>query len=294
MTVDETMGNYLITIDKCIYNSLEEELMKLKQRVSDLEEKLCHQEVEFQALADNVPGIIYKFQLGKDGTMSFPYISSGCREFYELEPEVVKQNPQLIFDMVHEDDFPKLQEAISISAQTLQKWESEWRITTHSGKHKWLYGISQPVAQANGDIVWDGCVIDISQRILATQKLKQREALLDGMKNATSCLLTTQNFDKSINTALAEIGKATATDRIYIFQNRFQPLTEELLFCQCWEWVNSEINSEIDYPLLQNLAYDNFPPLWYEQLRYGNSIITTEDESQFQGNRSIFVIPIQV
>ena len=294
MTVDETMGNNLITIDKCIYNSLEEELVKLKQRVSDLEEKLCHQEVEFQALSDNVPGMIYKFQLGKDGTMSFSYISSGCREFYELEPEVVKQNPQLIFDMVHEDDFPRLQEAISISAQTLQKWESEWRIITRSGKHKWLYGVSQPVSQPNGDIVWDGCVIDISQRILATQRLKQREALLDGMKNATSCLLTTQNYNKSINTALAEIGKATATDRIYIFQNRFQPLTEELLFGQCWEWVNSEINSEIDYPLLQNLAYDNFPPLWYEQLSQGKSIITTEDESQIQGIRSIFVIPIQV
>ncbi|BAY82084.1 two-component sensor histidine kinase [Calothrix parasitica NIES-267] len=294
MTVDETMGNNLITINKCIYDSLEEELVKLRQRVSDLEEKLCHQEVEFQTLADNVPGMIYKFQLGKDGRTSFPYISSRCQEFYELEPEEVKQNPQLLFDIVHDDDLPKLQDAISISAQTLQKWESEWQITTRSGKHKWLYGISQPILQPCGDIIWDGCVIDISQRILATQRLKQREALLDGMKNATSCLLTNQNYNKSINIALAEMGKATAMDRIYIFQNRFQPLTEELLFGQRWEWVKEGINSELDYPLLENLAYDNFPPLWYEQLRYGKSIISIEDESQFQGSRSIFVIPIQV
>ena len=294
MTVDETMGNNLITIDKGIYDSLEEELMKLREKVAGLEEKLQKHLVEFNYAADNVPGMIYKFQLGRDGTMSFPYVSSRCREFYELEPEEVQENPQLLFEMVHDDDFPRLQEAIEMSAQSLQKWESEWRIITRSGKQKWLYGVSQPLAQANGDIVWDGCVIDISQRILATQNLKQRETLLDGIAKSTSCLLTTQDYDKSINTALAELGKATESDRIYIFENSSQKLTKELFLSQRWEWVNSGINSEQDYPLLQNLSYDNFPPLWYEQLRIGKSIISLEDASQFQGSRSIFVIPIQV
>ncbi|AFY56772.1 PAS domain S-box [Rivularia sp. PCC 7116] len=288
------MGNNLITIDKNIYESLEGELVKLRQRVADLEEKLYQQELEFNSLADNVPGMIYKFQLSNDGKISFPYISSRCRDFYELEPQEVKQNPDLMFEMVHEDDFAKLQEAIQISAQYQQKWESEWRIITQSGRTKWFYGISQPVAQANGDIVWDGCVIDISQRKLATEKLKQREALLEGMKNATSCLLTTQDYDKSINTALAEIGKATATDRIYIFQNYSDKLTQELFLSQRWEWVNDGINSEINYPLLKNLSYDNFSPFWYEKLSQGKSIITIEDESLIQGSRSIFVIPIQV
>ncbi|MDY6902511.1 MAG: PAS domain S-box protein [Cyanobacteriota bacterium] len=288
------MGNNLIAIDKCIYDSLEEELLKLREKVVDLEEKLSHQETEFQALADNVPGMIYKFALCSDGKMSFPYISSRCRDFYELEPEEVKQNPDLMFEMVHEDDLTQLQKTIQISAQYQQKWESEWRIITKSGKTKWLYGVSQPVAQASGDIVWDGCVIDISQRILATQKLKQREALLEGMKNAASCLLTTQDYDTSINKALAEMGKAIAVDRIYIFQNSSESLTEELFVSQRWEWVKEGINSEVDYPLLQNLSYNDFSSLWYEQLRYGKSIITIEDESQFQGSRSIFVIPIQV
>ena len=34
--------------------------------------------------------------------------------------------------------------------------------------------------------------------------------------------------------------------------------------------------------------------MWYEHLSQGKPIITVEDESQFQGTRSIFVIPIQV
>ncbi|MEA5593043.1 PAS domain S-box protein [Rivularia sp. UHCC 0363] len=282
------MGNNLITIDKGIYESLFVELVKLRERVSDLEEKLCQQEVEFQYAADNVPGMIYKFQLKKDGTMSFPYVSSRCWEFYELEPSEVKQNPQLLFEMIHDDDFLRFQETIKISAQSLQKWESEWRIITPSGKQKWLYGVSQPVVQPGGDVVWDGCVIDISQRVLAM------EALLDGMKNATSCLLTIANYDMSINTALAELGKATAVDRIYIFENHSPKVMKELFLSQRWEWVKDGVNSEQDFPLLQKLSYNDFSPLWYEQLSQGKSIITVEDDSQVQGSPSIFVVPIQV
>ncbi len=288
------MGNNLITIDKSIYESLKGELVKLKQKVSQLEEKLCQQEVEFGYAADNVPGMIYKFQLDKDGTMSFPYVSSRCWEFYELEPQEVKQNPQLLFELIHDDDFLRLQETINISAQTLQKWELEWRIKTSSGKQKWLYGVSQPVVQSGGNVVWDGCVIDISRRVLAMEDLQQREALLNGMKNATSCLLTTQDYDTSINTALAELGKATESDRIYIFENSSHQVTKELFLSQRWGWVADGVNSEQDYPWLQNLSYNDFSPLWYECLSQGESIITVEDESQFQGSRSIFVVPIQV
>ena len=122
------------------------------------------------------------------------------------------------------------------------------------------------------------------------EKLCQQE--IDA--KATSCLLTIANHDNSINTALAELGKAIAVNRIYIFENSSHPLTKQLFLNQRWEWVADGVSEEQDYPLLQNLSYNNFSPLWYEQLRYGNSIISVEDESQCIGSRSIFVIPIQV
>ncbi|MEO1373577.1 MAG: PAS domain S-box protein [Cyanobacteria bacterium J06635_10] len=296
------MGNNLITLDKGIYESLEGELVNLRERVACLEEKLNRQEVDFAQMADNVPGMIYKFQLSVDGAISFPYVSSGCREFYELEPQQVKENPQLLFDMVHDDDIPELTAAINTSAQTLQKWESEWRIITHSGKEKWLYGVSQPVLQPGGDIVWDGCVIDISQHILTREKLKHRVCLLDGIAKATSCLLTTQDYDESINTALLSLGNATAVDRIYVFENHSHPVTKELLFTQRWEWVKHGVSEEINYPLLQKLSYDDFSPQWIENLSQGKPIEGVVDdleevEREFMqrlGIRSIFVIPIEV
>jgi PAS domain-containing protein len=60
-------------------------------------------EAKLQKLASNVPGIIYQFQLAADGTISFPYVSSGCRELYELEPEVIQNSGITAIEMIHSD-----------------------------------------------------------------------------------------------------------------------------------------------------------------------------------------------
>ena len=171
-----------ITVDKSTYESLQQELVELRQMVSGLQTQkevaVCKSEAWFERLADNVPGVIYQFRLLNDGTLSFPYISSGCQQLYGLEPSEIYQNPELLFAMVHPKDLPSLQEKIAISAQTLENWESEWQIITPSGKQKWLKGISKPKRQSDGSILWDGCIIDVSELQAALRDRKQAEIAL--------------------------------------------------------------------------------------------------------------------
>jgi PAS domain S-box-containing protein len=135
---------------------------------------LDQSQTRFARMADNVPGMIYQFQLLRDGTFSFPYVSSGCRELYELESREIHRNPELIFAMVDPDHLLGLQQAIAISAETLENWEYEWRSIAASGKQKWLKGISKPERQLDGSILWDGCIIDISERKQAEESLEKR------------------------------------------------------------------------------------------------------------------------
>ncbi len=143
--------------------------VKVKQRTAQLHES----EMRLSRLADNVPGMIFQFQLNLDGTISFPYVSSGCQDIWEVEPQKVYDDADLLFTMVHPQDLPALKESIAISAQTLQNWEYEWRITTPSGNNKWLKGISKPQLQADNSILWDGCVVDISKRKQAERALQK-------------------------------------------------------------------------------------------------------------------------
>ncbi|MBE9228805.1 PAS domain S-box protein [Phormidium sp. LEGE 05292] len=150
------------------------------------EQALQKSQAKLQKLAASVPGMIYQYVIHPDGSHSFPYISPGCQQIWELEPEEMQSNPQLSFDMIHADDLPSLIEETEISAQTLQPWQWEGRIIPRSGKLKWVQGISRPEKQANGDILWDGLFIDITDRKLAEAALSESERKLRIALNAAN------------------------------------------------------------------------------------------------------------
>jgi PAS domain S-box-containing protein len=154
---------------------------ELEAKVEERTAALRQSEARFQKLADNVPGMLYEFCLYPDGTMSFPYVSSGCRELTGVEAEDLQNDASLTFVNVHLDDIPRLQQAIARSAETLQNFEAEWRITLPSGQHKWLKGISRPERQIDGGVIWYGCLIDISKQQQTEQQLKEQAQFLQSV-----------------------------------------------------------------------------------------------------------------
>ncbi|HEY9850281.1 MAG TPA: PAS domain-containing protein [Leptolyngbyaceae cyanobacterium] len=140
---------------------------QLEERVEERTFLLKESEARFQKVASNIPGVICQLRLDPDGTRSFPYVSAGSRNLLELEPAQFLK----CFELVHPDDRPELEENIQISSQNLAKFEWEWRMITPSGKLKWIRGISHPEKQLDESIIWDGLLIDVTDR-------KQAEAAL--------------------------------------------------------------------------------------------------------------------
>ncbi|MEG4839275.1 PAS domain S-box protein [Microcoleus sp. B9-D4] len=147
----------------------------------EAETALRQSEARFQKLAANVPGMIYQFQLAADGTMSFPYVSSGCRELWELEPLVLQNSAIPAIEMIHPDDAPSFQESVAISAKTLEPWRWEGRFVFPGDRIKWVSGASRPEQGEKDNIIWDGVLIDISDRKLAESALIQSEARFQKM-----------------------------------------------------------------------------------------------------------------
>jgi len=129
---------------------------------------------QVQLLTDNIPGMIYQFRRKTDGSVSFPFVSSGAREIYELEPLQIQQNAALVIELIHPDDRESFEDSVAVSANTLQPWQWEGRFVM-SGKIKWLQAASQPQLQANGDILWNGLVMDITERKKTDTALSQSE-----------------------------------------------------------------------------------------------------------------------
>lgn len=170
-----------ITIDKKAYERMQRELVSLRYQVRNLQDTQKKSESRLIRLTDNIPGMIYECRLDSDGKISFTYVSNGCGLLWEIQPEQLRQNSNIMFDTIYPEDVNIVLQKIANSAQTLQKWECEWRIITNAGKQKWLKGISKPQLQEDNSIVWCGCAIDINEEKIAQQQVQQQQQFLQSI-----------------------------------------------------------------------------------------------------------------
>ncbi|MDZ7958115.1 MAG: AAA family ATPase [Aulosira sp. DedQUE10] len=184
-------------------------------------DELRASDTRFQNLADNIPGMIYQFCLAPDGSTSTPYVSSGCYEMYEVTPEAVMAGIHNLYTMNHPDDLTEVGVLISYSAQNLTPFKHEWRIITPSGTVKWIQSAAQPQQQADGSIMWDGIVIDVSDRHLAEEKIRAQEQFLrsiyDGVDHPIFVINVTQDQEflyAGWNPAAAKITGIAASEVI--------------------------------------------------------------------------------
>nr|MDZ8214978.1 PAS domain S-box protein [Nostoc sp. ChiSLP03a] len=162
-----------------------DEIVKSSQKPDFLPEKIPL----LETIAANLPGMIFQILQRQDGSVFIPYISSGCKYLYELEPEAIQPDFQMLCKLIYPQDIKAFTESIAVCRTTLTPWHWESRIITPSGKLKWIQGTLQPELQATGDFLWHGLVIDITDRKQAQEKLLESEARYKAILDAIPDLM---------------------------------------------------------------------------------------------------------
>ncbi|MEI6063952.1 MAG: PAS domain S-box protein, partial [Pseudanabaena sp. ELA748] len=142
-------------------------------------QSLQQSEERFRKMAANIPGAIFRYLLRPDGSDAVLYMSPGCYRLWEVEAEAVVQSATVLWQMIHPEDRIPMYESVMKSAQTLQPWSWAWRIITPSGLQKWLEASGLPERQTNGDIIWDTLILDVSDRKLVEEKIREQQTQLD-------------------------------------------------------------------------------------------------------------------
>ena len=127
---------------------------------------------QLQQLAESLPGIIYTFVMEPDGEYRFSYLSRKTEEFYGVSAEAAMADPELLFNLVHQDDLPRLKESIATSATTLKQWVCDYRIVQDCCT-QWVRGISQPERAPDGRVTWHGITTNIDDQKRLEQKLER-------------------------------------------------------------------------------------------------------------------------
>ena len=128
------------------------------------EQRLRLVETRYKRIAENTPGLVYQFIRHADGRPEFLFVSDACREMLGLEPTKLLEDASTYFDLVHPKDRAPREKLVAEALAAMKPMRWEGRHILPSGQIKWLQTSALPERAANGDILWDGVILDITAR----------------------------------------------------------------------------------------------------------------------------------
>ena len=161
------------------YRQREEEQIKEKMKVKD---ELLEISKKLTNVSENIPGVIYTFQLFTNGKSCFPYSSDHIYDIYGVSSEEVKTDTTKAFESIHLEDREGVAKSIQISSENLTIWEDEYRVNHPVKGTIWVKGMSKPERQLDGSVLWYGYIYDIT-------KYKMSELEIKNAKNYYETLL---------------------------------------------------------------------------------------------------------
>ena len=171
-----------------------EELDDINRKLNlEIEERRKGHELLLK-LSENIPGMLYQFQMLDEGRYEFPYISNGVKEIYGLSPQDIYDDSKKMFEFIHPDDGKNFCDSMEQSAQTMQMWNCEFRIILPEKGIRYLFGQSTPERCKDGNIMWHGYITDITttkniERTSHAQKMESIGRLTAGLAHDFNNLL---------------------------------------------------------------------------------------------------------
>ncbi|AFZ02491.1 PAS domain S-box protein [Calothrix sp. PCC 6303] len=140
---------------------------------------LAESQAQFHRMTESIPGMIYQYVLHPDGTDELTYVSSHIRQIFEVEPEDAVSDSTQVWGKIHPDDVPWLWEKIQTCAENLEPFICEYRLLLPRHGLRWVHNSSSIERLDNGDVVWDGVVLDCTESKQAEQQLNSLSERLE-------------------------------------------------------------------------------------------------------------------
>ncbi|MEO0035926.1 MAG: hypothetical protein RLZZ501_1949, partial [Pseudomonadota bacterium] len=134
-------------------------------------------------LAASVPGMLYEYAVDDDGNEKLHYASDYCRELFEIEPAEALADLGAIRRQIEPVERARILPQHRAATQARQPYSVDLRLTTPSGRVKWIQFNSTPSGPDRDGMRFprSGVALDISARVEAEAALREKDALLHEM-----------------------------------------------------------------------------------------------------------------
>jgi PAS domain S-box-containing protein len=147
--------------------------------ITELKEKVS----QLRNIANNIDGMVHRYQRAPDGHDEFIYVSEGVRDLHEVTPKEVLDDPGVLWSQIVDENIGEVKKSVDSSAQNLEKWNQKWKIETPSGRKKWIHGRGTPQKNDDGSIIWDTILLDITEQERAKNKQQELYRIIEESLN---------------------------------------------------------------------------------------------------------------
>ncbi|MEC4266985.1 PAS domain S-box protein, partial [Flagellimonas halotolerans] len=158
------MGQAEIPNGKCtrLYGSF--------QDITDLKET----EHRLQSITNDLPGVTFQYIVYPDGTDKLASVSQKSMEIWGMSPEDCEKDTEPIWDQIKKGGaYAKLQGDIQNSIETLCQWHSRWTSILPNGQIRWHEGYGTPYKLADGTVLFNSMIFDITEEVKLTHLLEE-------------------------------------------------------------------------------------------------------------------------
>lgn len=135
-------------------------------------------ELDLQSFTANFPGMAYRLRQNRPGVYSFDYISDKCLLFFGHTAAAIIKDSSLVFAGISEPERTELHQVLHQSALGLTPFRHEHLLISPDGRSLWLQHSAMPHKNPDGELVWDGVALDITERKVAEEALRLSEETL--------------------------------------------------------------------------------------------------------------------
>jgi PAS domain S-box-containing protein len=170
---DGSLVTAAISANIIILNN-EPHILAIAKDITDrkrMEELLLKRKQQYDNLVSNIPVGVYVLHTKPDGTFANDYVSSRMAEMLGLSVESLTSRGDAIYKAIHPEDLEGFVRMNREGIQQKRAFDWKGRIVIE-GAVKWLYITSLPQEIEEGEIIWNGLVVDITEQVRAKAEIE--------------------------------------------------------------------------------------------------------------------------
>ena len=130
---------------------------------------------QLQEIADTVPAQVFQLRTGPRREPHFAFMNAPMREFLGIADPDGAAGFRAVLEVIHDEDRPALLEAVRRVGASLEPIEVEFRARGSDGQLAWLHCGAQPQRLPGDELVWNGYMIDVTERKRLDRELTEAQ-----------------------------------------------------------------------------------------------------------------------